>query len=254
MSISRCVVDNSRSSAYEVATSTDSGGAFSFTVPQGSRVRFESPDVADLDGWNIVAPNTVAMNLGNFNADLATSTGERGSAVGSVPGPTVIATEYGDAAMRQTVLQLVNHLVTVGNTTGVSFGGSEIYAFPEGRIHVLGCVRKPITFDLSNAGNVTPIAGTMGGDVALGSSAPDDGTLTGSDVDFNGSTSIDPISGGAAGAALSAAAVFDGTSSAIKLYANVLIDDADVADGSSDVIGLNCDAIVITWVNLGDTA
>lgn len=253
--IERCHVAGVRSETYETRSVVDSSGNFSFTVPQGAVVRFESVDVSALNGWRFSVPNSVSVNLGMHRVDIASEISARNAAsTGSPAARTVLTTEYGNAAMRQTLIQLAEHPVTVGNTSGVSFGGSLIYTFPEGRIHVLGCTRKPVTFDLTSEDNNTPIEATDGGDFALGSTAPTDGTMTGTDVDFNPSTSIDPISGGAAGAVLAAAAVFDGTITPVKIYANVLLDDADVADGASDVILLNCNQILVTWVNLGDTA
>lgn len=253
--IERAVLNNVRDVSYETAAVVDSSGYFSFTVPQGMRLRFASSDVSSINGYNFTAPNSVAFNLGLFKVDIASEVSARyGSGAGAAGAATVQVTELGGAGMRQTLLRLVKHPVTVGNTSGVSFGGSIIYTFPEGRIHVLGCTRKPITFDLTSEDNNTPIDAADGGDVALGSTAPSDGTLTGTDVDFNPSTSIDPISGGAAGAVLSAAAVFDGTATPISVKANVLIDDLDVGDGASDVLLLNCEQIAITWCNLGDTA
>lgn len=253
--IERCVVANARSVTYEVRAIVDSSGNFSFTVPQGARLRFASSDVSAINGWNFTVPNTVAANLGVFKVDIATEVGARNATGAGTPAArTVLATEYGTAGMRQTLLRLAKHPVTVGNSSGVSFGGALIYTFPEGRIHVLGCTRKPVTVDLSDEGNVTPVDAADGGDFALGTTAPDDGTMTGTDVDINPSTSIDPLSGGAAGAVLAAAAIFDGTTTPIPVYANLLIDDADVGDGASDIILLDCVQILLTWCNLGDTA
>lgn len=253
--IERAIVANARDASFETAAVVDSSGNFSFTVPQGARVRFASTDVSSIHGFNFNVPNSNAINLGVYKVDIATEVSARGgSGAGVAAASTVHVTEMGSAGMRQTLIQLVNHLVTVGNSTGVSFGGSRIYTFPEGRIHLLGCTRKPITFNLTNEGNETPIDGADGGDVALGTTAPTDGTLTGTDVDINPSTGADPLSGGAAGAVLAAGAIFDGTTTPVPVFANVLIDDDDVGNGASDVIGLNCNQILLTWCNLGDTA
>lgn len=163
----------------------------------------------------------------------------------------VEAVEYGNGISQQTVLTLDAKEITVANTTGVSFGGAKIYTFPQGRIFVKGVTLKLLTVGLGNAGNATPIAGTMGGDISLGTTPPSDGTLTVADVALLPSTSIDPISGGITGAALAAAAQFDGTTTPIPVYINMLIDDADVADGASDILELSA-TITITWDYLGD--
>jgi hypothetical protein len=162
----------------------------------------------------------------------------------------VVAAESG-SLVRKTVLTLTNVSVTAANTTGVSFGGTKIYDFPDGRILVLGVTIADVVFDLTDAGNVTPIAGADGGDIALGTTAPTDGTLTNTDVDLLPSTSIDPISDGVAGAALAASAQFDGTGTAKDMFFNILIDDADVADGASDVLLVNA-TVTVHWVLLGN--
>lgn len=161
------------------------------------------------------------------------------------------AVESGNGAVHKTVITLSDVEVTVGNTTGVSFGGTKIYDFPQGRILVLGSVLANVTFDLTDAGNVTPIDAADGGDISVGTTVAGDGTLTNADVDLIPSTSIDPISGGVTGAALAAAAQFDGTTDAVDAYFNVLIDDADVADAASDVL-LVSGTLTIHWVLLGD--
>lgn len=163
----------------------------------------------------------------------------------------VTASEQGNGVVQKTVLTLSGVSVTVGNTTGVSFGGTKIYDFPAGRILVLGVTLANLSFDLTDAGNETPIDDTMGGDIAVGTTAPDDGTLGGTDVDLIPATSIDPISDGVDGAALAASAQFDGTTTAVDAYINAIIDDGDVADGASDVILVSA-TVTITWVSLGD--
>lgn len=171
--------------------------------------------------------------------------------VGTAAGAGVSASEQGNGIVQRTVLSLVEMPVTVGNTTGVSFGGTKFYDFPAGRILILGVTVANVSFDLTDAGNATPIAGTHGGDFSIGTTAPSDGTLTNADVDLLPSTSIDPISGGVAGAALAASAQFDGTTAAVDAYFNILIDDADVGDGASDVLLVNA-TITIHWILLGD--
>jgi len=158
--------------------------------------------------------------------------------------------EFGDGIIHKSRFTFDAMPVTVGNTTGVSFGGTKFYDFPLGRILVLGSVLTNVAFGLSNAGNATPIDAADGGDVAVGTTAPSDGTLTGTDVDLIPSTSIDPLSGGISIAALAAAAQFDGSGTAKDAYFNILIDDADVGDGASDIIEVS-GTLEITWILLG---
>ncbi len=173
------------------------------------------------------------------------------SGVGAKNGATVSVSETGNDVVHRTTITLTDTPVTAANTTGVSFGGVKIYDMPAGRVLVLGATVGALTFDLTDDGNVTPIDGADGGDIAFGTTVAGDGTLTGTDVDIIPSHSIDPISGGSAGAALGASAVFDGTSTAVDIYLNVLIDDADVADTASDVL-LVSGVLNLVWVDLGD--
>lgn len=162
---------------------------------------------------------------------------------------TVVATEKGVCQMHHTRLNLTSMLITVGNTTGVSFGGTKMYDFPEGRIFLMGSLLDLAAPGLSNAGNATPIDGDDNGDVAMGTTVAGDGTLTGTDVDFCPSTAYAMDT--AVTAALAAAAQFDGTSTAIDVYLNMLIDDADVGNGASDILEITGD-VNLTWFNLGD--
>lgn len=187
-----------------------------------------------------------------WNRDSGPSLVASASASGAgTAGAGTTAVESGNGVLQRTVLTMSDVSVTVANTTGVSFGGTKIYDFPAGRILVLGVTAANISFDLTDAGNVTPITGTMGGDISIGTTVASDGTLTNADVDLLPSTSIDPISGGVAGAALAASAQFDGTGTAKDAFFNILIDDADVADTASDVLLVN-GTVTITWINCGD--
>lgn len=201
------------------------------TLPVGATLRW-----TEQDGVEVVdsAGGTTAETVGAIVAGIG-----------------VTVAESGFGTFRKTVLTLTDVPVLVGNTTAISFGGTKLYDFPTGRILVLGAIVDNITFDLTSALNVTPIDDTMGGDVAFGTTLTEDSTLDGTDVDLIPSTSIDPISGGIAGAALAASAQFDGTTTAKEVNINIIIDDADVADGASDEL-LVSGTLTIHWVLLGD--
>lgn len=128
--------------------------------------------------------------------------------------------------------------VTVGNTTGVSFGSEPLVTFPSGKIHILSSNAEDFSWGLANVGNATPIAGTHGGDISLGSTATSDATLNSTDVNVLASTSYDPFSTPiSANSGINA--ILDGTSTAITVYLNAIVDDADVGNGASDVLEAN---------------
>lgn len=171
------------------------------------------------------------------------------SGLGAPNGATVSAVENGSGPVHQTVLTLTSTPVTVGNTTGASFGGVKLYDFPAGRILIHG-----VTADLSFNWDGTDIAAAGSGDVSLGTTITADATLDGTDVDLLPSTAMtDPfVAGvGAAAGALASSAQFDGTTTAKDANLNIIIDDADVADAASDVV-LVTGTITLTWTNLGD--
>jgi hypothetical protein len=184
--------------------------------------------------------NVTTLNVGTSKATVGN---------GAKNGATVTAVEYGNNVLRQTVLTLASTPVTVGNTTGVSFGGVKLYDFPVGRIAVIGA-----TANLSLNWAASDIADAGSGDFALGSTITEDATLDGTDVDMLPSTAmLDPfVTGvGTAKGALAASAQFDGTTEAVDANLNIIVDDADVADASSNII-LVSGTVTITWANLGD--
>lgn len=172
--------------------------------------------------------------------------------IGVNPNASKIAiTEFGDGLIHKTKLVLAGLPITVGNTTGVSFGGVKVYTFPQGRIFLKGVTVQGISIGLTNAGNATPIDAADGGDLSMGSTVAGDGTLTGTDVDMLPSTSIDPLSDGITDAALAAAAQFNGVSTPVAAWLNMLIDDADVADAASDILEIS-GTIFLHWELFGE--
>lgn len=168
---------------------------------------------------------------------------------GAPAGDGILADEDGIAgAIQKTTLRFVNATITVGNTSGASFGSKKIYDFPKGRILLLGG-RANLEFDWSGQ----DIAATGSGDASLGTTATADATLSSTDVDLMASTALtDPFVGGVG--ALAGNFVnptnFDGTGTAKDMHLNVIIDDADVADAASDTITLN-GTVEFSWINLG---
>jgi len=162
---------------------------------------------------------------------------------GAKNGATVTATES-VGALHKTTLTLADTPVIVDGTSGVGYGGTKIYDLPEGRIFVLGVTAENITITV----DTNALDDADGGDVSLGTTAPDDGTVTGTDVDLGPSTSIDAITN-VTDFALGAAAQFDGTATAKDVYLNMLIDDADISAIATNTVD---GTIVIHYLNLGD--
>lgn len=275
--VAASLIDSTQYTTDTFSGTTNSSGVYSITVTHALAAtcpltyRVDLPDkryyllhfgVNDgsrtFDAGTLLCESSPGSPLATVNiTDLVRkNTLESGStkraAVPSAVSSTVSVSDNVFGDFHSTVVTMTGVPVTVANTTGVSFGGTQILDFPEGRIHVVGSyLREEITFGLTNAGNVTPITAVMGGDVAIGTTAPTDGTLTGTDVDLIPSTSIDPISDGSGLAHLAAVATFDGTSTPKDAFMNVLIDDADVGNGASDILDVS-GVWVVNWVYMGD--
>jgi hypothetical protein len=183
-------------------------------------------------------PTTTAAGVGLVPAALAQS-------------GQVVATEYGNGVVHQTVLTLAALAQTVVN--GTEYQGTKIYSFPEGRILVLG-----VTASLAPT-TTSAIASTLNsgvtGAVAVGTAAASNVSLTSTMVDLLPSTAFvtstvinEPAA--AVGAALAASAHFDGHSSHKDVYLNSAF--ATTTDVDADATMTWAGNITITWVYLGD--
>lgn len=163
----------------------------------------------------------------------------------------VVATEYGNGVVHQTVLTLSALEQSVVN--GTEYQSTKIYTFPEGRILVLG-----VTASLSPTTTST-IATTLNsgvtGAVSVGTAAASATTLSSTMVDLLPSTAFvtstvinEPAA--AVGAALAASAHFDGHATRKDVYLNSAF--ATTTDVDADATMTWAGNITITWVSLGD--
>lgn len=174
--------------------------------------------------------------------------------VGTVPSTAAKVTveEFGYGPYRKTVFTFTAQPVTVANTTGASFGSLKICDLPEGVIHFHGMAGKFTEISWVGTG-----IGTGGsGDYSFGTTATADATLSTTDVNLLPSTAmLDPFVAGVGssnvGSYLLAAAKIDGSSTAVDVYLNVIIDDADVADADSS-IALFTGTFTLNWHIDGD--
>ena len=196
------------------------------------------------------------MALGRTDFDPITT--RNVGAIASASQSYVTAEEGGNAYDHHTILNFAALPVVTGNTTGASFGSKQVYTFPAGRILIKGVTAyfSTITFNTA-AGADGDIAGAGSGDYSMGSTATADATLATTDVDLLPSTAmLDPFVVGVGrsnvGSALAASAQFDGTSTALSAYLNVIIDDADVSDAAASDNVYFTGAVRVSWTWLGD--
>lgn len=174
--------------------------------------------------------------------------------IGSTPLTTAegAVEEQGNGFLHKTVISLTDCPVSVGNTTGISFGSKQLYDFPEARIMIVGG-RCDLTVDASGDAG---IAATGSGDISLGTTATADSTLGGTDVDIMASTAlVDPFVASVGGAQGNLVKVteFEGSTTAKELHLNIIIDDADVSDGHDGEVTVSGE-VVVYWFNYGDHA
>jgi hypothetical protein len=215
ISIERAIVDGVRSTTYETRAVADSTGAFSFTVPQGSRIRFASSDVSGINAWFYNVPRAVAANLGVYKADVATEVTYR-----QAPG-TAAASSAGVSVRElpgQIIITLTNFLVTlVKNGTSTGGGGTLMYTMPQGLVLPQGGTSD---LTIAAAGDKSFLASV--GMAAAGT----DGTLTSTEISFLPSTAATTSSGVGTCKMKSTVTIptpgapLDGTATAIPIYLN----------------------------------
>lgn len=218
VAIERAIVAGARSTTYETRTTCGSDGSFSFTVPQGSRIRFASADISNINGWFFNVPNKEDVFLGVFKADIATEVTMRQSA------GTAAAASAGISVLErpgQIIITLTRFLVTlVKNGTSTGGGGTLMYTFPEGLILPKG---GSSNLTVSAAGDKSFLA-------AVGSAAADTGgTLTSTEISFLPSTAATTSSGAGTCKMKSTSttptpgAPLDGTSTPVGVYLNACL-------------------------------
>jgi len=174
------------------------------------------------------------------------------SAVG-VTLAAVFSSDRDDNAYLKRELHLVNEAIVIGEggsgTNG--FGGQKIWDFDEGRIKIHGIlysIKVGIATNLVEDGS--------GLNFALGSATaiPTTGATahTGVRVDLGDNVEVDPWTNGVTKfeGALTGSPTFDGTAIALDMFANVLVDDADISQAS--VTGRVDGVIQILYSIIGD--
>lgn len=247
--ISRAVVDNAIDATYHTGTTSSATGAFSFTVPQGARIRFAANDISPLDGFNYTAPNNVAVNLGNFRVDTASELGARSVlGVGAIPSAVeqyVTVREVGDVVRQLTFTLTALPVTLVKNGTSSGGGGTQIYTFPVGLIQPVG-----------GSSNLTIAAdGDASFLASVGHAAADTGgSLSSTEISFLPSTAATTSSGAGTckmkgtSTTPTPGAHLDGTSTAIPVYLNAAL-NADATDIEDLTFS---GTITITVINHGD--
>jgi hypothetical protein len=252
---------------------------YSLTGTHNATVRFESSGsggaswdlIEQVETTATIAPTTLVNNSGKdllyrsnctvYASGTATAnikdTTEEVIGVGGSSTSGVTVFEKGDGVTKQTYLECNAVTVTISDDAAVAqFGGVKVYDFPEGVTYLKGAMVTGIL----TAGVTGTIIDNWDGDVALGTATATTGaTLTGTEADIMPSVAVSAgasdkdgvVSAQSVATALteSGARWFDGTSTAIDLFLNFVIDDdATHTAGTAEFTG----TIVINWEMMGD--
>lgn len=177
------------------------------------------------------------LNAVGISGDTSVAKGT-GVSAGVSPG-TVQQT----ITFKNTPVPLVDHASTV------AFGNVKFWTFEKGQINIIGCVAN-LALTKSSAG----VNADWDGDFGVGSVAADNSaSLSSTEQNVIATTSTPQAVAGATSAKgkLTTAALIDGSVTAVDLYLNLLVDDAD-----QDVTSTPCNLIVngtvtLTYINNG---
>lgn len=179
-----------------------------------------------------------------------------GDLIGSPGGLQVVATEYGDAALHRTVLTLTDLPVSIVSvTTGNGVGGALIYQLAQGHIRFRGATAK-LSLRIATAKQADFTDATPEGDLGIGTVAPANADALGTDAtDDDICTATAFLCSAYADTSVNlppeADLIKDGTTTAVAVYLNALVDAVDINDGVTTEI-LVSGTVVLTWQNLGD--
>ena len=196
---------------------------------------------------------TISGALTTSGAISATNVPTTTAGVGAANGTGVAAAESGLGIVHKTVITFTNHAIALADEAGVvAYKGSKVYDMPAGAILFLGAITD-IDLTKSSAG----VNDDWDGDFGVGTTtASNNATLATTEQNIIPTTATPQATAGVTTAdGISSAtenAVVDGTSTAVDVYLNFLVDDAD-----HDVASTACNLIVngtltLHWINLGD--
>lgn len=178
---------------------------------------------------------------------------EIGSTTGTGTASGTVVTEGGAGPLHYTTITFTNATVALADATGTcAYGSANIYTLPQGNIVYVGA-----TSNLALTKSSTGVNVDWDGDFGIGTAAAAaDATLSATEQNLLPTTATPQAAAGATTAKGESTAsehiVIDGTSTASKVYLNLLVDDAD-----HDVTTTPCNlvlngTITIVWINTGD--
>lgn len=181
--------------------------------------------------------------------DFVQGVGSNG-AVPSVTGLSVV--ENGAGPLRQTVLTFDDVAFALTDVAAtVAYSGKKVYDFPAGSIKIFGA-----TANLALTKSAAGVNADWDGDFGVGTvTASNNATLSSTEQDIIPTTATpQAVTGATTAKGRNAAdiAPFDGTTTAVDVYLNFLVDDADQDVTTTPTNLIVNGTLTITWTNLGD--
>lgn len=161
----------------------------------------------------------------------------------------VAARTIGSGPWFKTILTLTSVAVTMTDEAGVvAYGGVKLYDLPEGAILFGGAVAD---LDITASGGINA---NFDGDFGVGTvTASNNATLATTEQNIIPTTAtpqaVSSVTTANGKSTATENAVVDGTSTALDVYLNFLVDDADQNGGGTITV---TGTISILWCNLGD--
>lgn len=172
-------------------------------------------------------------------------------AAGSAAGEGVSAQTIGNGVVNKTVLTLENTAIPLVDEAGVvAYGGLKVFDLPEGLVQILGAVA-----DLAVTKSSAGVNNDFDGDFAVGTvTASNNNTLSATEANIIASTATPQAAAGATTAKGVSTAVLtlDGTATAVDVYLNALVDDADHDVTTTPASLIVNGTITLSWIHLGD--
>lgn len=173
--------------------------------------------------------------------------------LGAVSGTGVSVQEVSNGVLNKSIFTFTNCNIALADEAGiVAYAGQKIYDMPQGAIYFMGCLAD-LDLTKSSAG----VNADWDGDFGVGTvTASNNATLSSTEQNILPTTATpQAVAGVTTANGVSTAtenAIVDGTTTAVDVFLNFLIDDAD-----HNVAGTACNLIVngtltLFWTNLGD--
>lgn len=167
-----------------------------------------------------------------------------------MPAGTGVSMSQNPGTISKVLTFLNTPLPLIDTAATVARCALKIFDFPDGQVKIIGA-----TVDLVLTKSAAGVNADWDGDFSLGTvAAAADATLTGTEANVIASTATPQAVAGvsSAKAIIAADVLLDGTATAIDLYLNVLVDDADQDVTTTPTNLIANGKITLTYAMLGD--